>query len=330
MRKRIQVLTLVVFATLAFHTLAAVVLCTVTLHPRHKPLTDKMLKEADGIARQANAEISDVRMTSFDGSNLSAWFFRDRSGSGDTVILLHGSGDNRAGMLGFVPMFLRHQYNVLVPDLRAHGQSGGEIATFGIKESQDLSRWMGWLLAEQHSRCVYGLGESMGAAILLEALPGEPRFCAVVAESPFSSMREVAYDRLGQRFGAGERVGRSVFRPLIGEAFLYARLHDAVDFDQASAANAVAQTHVPILLIHGTADFNIPVRHCEAILRNHSGPMEFWQVPGAVHTGAYPRAPQEFERRVTEWFSRYSHPADSTHPPTPARAVDFAALAHLR
>ena len=330
MRKTIQALTLVLFATFAVHTLAAIVLCSVTLHPRHKPMTAKMLKEADGIAQQANAEISDVQITSFDGAKLSGWLFKLPSGSGDTVILLHGSGDNRAGMLGYIPMFLRHRYNVLVPDSRAHGQSGGEIATFGIKESQDLSRWVGWLSAEEHSRCVYGLGESMGAAILLEALPGEPRFCAVVAESPFSSMREVAYDRLGQRFGAGARVGRTVFRPLIDEAFLYARIHNQVDFDQASPANAVARTHVPILLIHGTEDFNIPVRHCQAMVRNHSGPMEFWEVPGAGHTGALGRAPQEFERRVMAWFSRYSRPAGSTHPATPARAVDFAALAHWR
>lgn len=330
MRKRIQVLIVVLFAMIAIHILAGIVLCTVTLHPRHKPLTDKMLKTAAGIAQQTNAEMSAVQITSFDRAKLSGWFFKPPSGRGDTVILLHGSGDNRAGMMGYIPMFLRHQYNVLVPDSRGHGQSGGEIATFGIKESQDLSRWVGWLLAEQHSRCVYGLGESMGAAILLEALPGEPRFCAVAAESPFSSMREVAYDRLGQRFRAGELVGRTLFRPLINEAFLYARLHDGVDFDQASPANAVAQTHVPILLIHGTADFNIPVRHCQDIVRDHSGPMEFWQVPGAVHTGALGRAPQEFERRVMEWFSLYSHPAGSTHPPTPARAIDFAALAHWR
>jgi hypothetical protein len=58
--------------------------------------------------------------------------------------------------------------------------------------------------------------------------------------------------------------------------------------------------------------------------------MEFWQVPGAVHTGVYPKAPQEFERRVIEWFSRYSHPAGSTPPLTPARTADFAAFAHFR
>jgi fermentation-respiration switch protein FrsA (DUF1100 family) len=203
-------------------------------------------------------------------------------------------------------MFLRRQYAVLVSDARAHGESGGGIATFGLNESRDLSQWINWLSAQDFHGCVYGLGESMGAAILLQSLANESRFCAVVAESPFATFREVAYDRLGQRLGGGYRVGLAFFAPLISEAFLYARLRFGVDFNQDSPATAVASTHVPVLLIHGTEDFNIPLRHCQAILKNHSGVMEFWQVPGAGHTGAFGREPAAFERRVTDWFSRYS------------------------
>jgi pimeloyl-ACP methyl ester carboxylesterase len=146
----------------------------------------------------------------------------------------------------------------------------------------------------------------MGAANLLQALPNEPRFCAAVAESPFSSFREVAYDRLGQRVGGGARIGWTVFRPLISEAFLDARVQYGLDLRKASLVNAVASTHVPVLLIHCTQDFNIPLRHCQAILKNRSGVMELWQVPGAGHTGAFGQQPEEFERRVTDWFSRYS------------------------
>ncbi len=107
-------------------------------------------------------------------------------------------------------------------------------------------------------------------------------------------------------WGGGARIGRTVFRPLISEAFLDARVQYGIDLRKASPVNAVASTHVPVLLIHGTQDFNIPLRHCQAILKNRSGVMEFWQVPGAGHTGAFGQQPEEFEQRVTDWFSRYS------------------------
>jgi fermentation-respiration switch protein FrsA (DUF1100 family) len=265
-----------------------------------------MRELAESDARESEAKLEDVQVTSFDGARLSAWFFRPNDGNGAAVIVLHGHGDNRAGMEGFVPMLLSHQYAVLAPDARGHGESGGNLATYGLDESRDLSRWVDWLSTQNYRGFVYGLGESMGAAILLQALPNEPRFCATVADSPFASFREVAYDRLEKKCGIGARVGRMLLGPLVSEAFLYARLRYGIDLEQDSAANAVASTHVPVLLIHGTEDFNIPVRHCEAILKNHSGVMEFWQVPGAGHTEAFGSEPEEFERRVTEWFAKYS------------------------
>jgi hypothetical protein len=305
MRTRAWILAGAFLAVFILNTAAAIVLCNVALHPAHKLLTPKAQASAASIAQRADATIETVQVTSFDGAPLSAWFFRVKIDNGNTVILLHGSEDNRAGMAGFVPMFLRHRYNVLVPDARAHGQSGGELATFGLEESQDLHGWVDWLSGQTQAGCVYGLGESMGAAILLQALPNEPRFCAAVAESPFSSLREVAYDRLGQKFGSGAWLGRTLFRPLISEAFLDAKARYHLDLEQASPAEAVAKTHVPILLIHGSEDFNIPVRHCRAIWKNRQGVMEFWEVSGAGHTGAYGRAPQEFERRVTDWFKQF-------------------------
>ena len=100
-------------------------------------------------------------------------------------------------------------------------------------------------------------------------------------------------------------MGRTLFRPLISEAFLDARVQYHLDLEKGSPAQAVAMTRVPVLLIHGTEDFNIPVRHCKAILRNRRGAMELWEVPGARHTGAFGHAPQEFERRVTGWFAQF-------------------------
>jgi alpha-beta hydrolase superfamily lysophospholipase len=306
MRKLSFLLAAVILGVLIFLTVASIFLCEGTLHLGHKPVTGKMQELAEEGARQLDAKVDDVQVTSFDGATLRGWFFRPEQRSGDAVIVLHGHGDNRAGMAGFVPMLLRHHYAVLAPDARAHGESGGEIATFGLYESRDLSRWVDWLIAQHYQGCIYGLGESMGAAILLQALPNEPRFCAAVAESPYASFREVAYDRLGQKIGGGLWARRLLSMPLVSEAFVYARLRYGIDFDQDSPARAMASTHVPVLLMHGMEDFNIPLRHCEAILKNHAGPMEFWQVPGAGHTSAFSAEPEEFEHRVTEWFTRFS------------------------
>src|SRR5438067_10448944 len=99
-------------------------------------------------------------------------------------------------------MFLQQGYRVLLPDSRAHGESGGRLATYGLRENDDIHRWVSWLY-DRGATCVDGFGESMGAALVLESMRSEARFCAVVADSPFSTFRSVAYDREGYFVGAG-------------------------------------------------------------------------------------------------------------------------------
>jgi uncharacterized protein len=83
-------------------------------------------------------------------------------------------------------------------------------------------------------------------------LRSETRFCAVAAESPFATFREIGYDRLGQSFHAGPWLGRTLLRPIIEIAFLYARWKYRLNFEQVSPEDAVAGTKVPVFLIHGT------------------------------------------------------------------------------
>jgi dipeptidyl aminopeptidase/acylaminoacyl peptidase len=306
MRKLTHALLAALIGLIAVYTLVAISLCEGALHLRRKALTEQMRTLAEDNAQKLNAKMEDVKVAAFDGTTLRAWLFRPEQGNGDAVIVLHGQLDNRAGPAAFAPMLLRHHYAVLAPDSRDHGESGGNLATYGLYESRDVSSWVDWLTAQNYHGCVYGLGESMGAAVLLQALPKEPRLCAAVAESPYASFREVAYERLAQRWGGGAWAHRLLTVPLVSEAFVYARLRYGIDLNQVSPAHAVAWTRTPVLLVHGAKDFNIHLRHCQAILKNHSGVMEFWEVPGAEHTRAFATEPEEFELRVTDWFSRYS------------------------
>jgi pimeloyl-ACP methyl ester carboxylesterase len=149
----------------------------------------------------------------------------------------------------------------------------------------------------------------MGAAQLLASLRTTPGFCAVVAESTFASFREASYDRLGEKLNAGAWAGRTLLRPAVEVGLLYARWKYGVDLEQASPQNAVAASSVPVLLIHGLKDTNLPPRHSEMIVAHSSSrnpAVVLWEPANAGHCGAAGAEPQEFERRVLGWFA--SHP----------------------
>lgn len=285
-------------------TILAVFLGELAFRPQRMPLREQ--QSAKAIAARFGADLQDVSLNARDGVQLRGWFASPSNANGDAVILLHGVGDNREGMSGFAEMFLSKGYAVLLPDARGQGESGGRYPTYGVKESDDVHRWFEWLFTQQHPRCIFGMGESMGAAILLQAIK-ETRFCAVVAESPFASFRQIAYVRVGQFAGTGAWLGKIALRPAVELAFLYGRITRGVLLTDASPEDAVVGSSVPVLLIHGLSDSNIPFQQSESIRSHNPADVTLWKVPGAGHCGAVSVVPQEFDNRVLGWFSAHDH-----------------------
>ncbi len=277
----------------------------IALHPPRRPLDAVEERRAQAIAQRDGEKFKDVEVLASDGTQLRGWFIQPPDPNGRAVILLHGVSDNRLGMYGYGRWLLENHYAVLLPDARGHGLSGG-LATYGLNEAEDVHRWVDWLEQTYHPKCIFGFGESLGAAELLQALAKESHFCAVVAESPFATFREVAYARFGRAFHTGPWLGRTVFRPTVDVGFWYARLAQGLDFEQASPAKAVADTKVPIMLIHGLEDRNIPPYHADWITSMNRTDILVWKVPAATHTGAHQAAPQEFEHKVLQWFEQHS------------------------
>lgn len=299
-------LYLLAFLYIAGTIIGGIGLGEIAMHPHSPAITPREDINAREVAQKNNTEFRDVKITTSDGAVLSAWFMRPPEANGNAVILLHGVSDNRMGMYGYGKWLVENRYMVLLPDARAHGNSGGELATYGLKEADDIHQWVDWIQTAEHPRCMFGLGESMGAAQLLQSLPKEPRFCAVVAESPFATFREVAYARFGRPFHTGPWIGRTFFRPTVDVGFLYVRVRYGLNMEAASPENAVADTKTPVLLVHGLEDTNIPPYQSDMIRAKNPADVSLWNVPGAVHTGAHAVAPQEFERRVLGWFANHS------------------------
>ena len=300
--RRLRWLLYVCVLYIAFCLIGGIYLADATLHPTRRPLTDVEVNAFRQSIHALNSDLDDVSITTPDGSVLRGWIVRPAHPNGDAAILLHGLADNRLGMEGYANILLARGFVVLLPDARAHGTSGGALATYGLLERDDIHQWADMLESQVRPKCIYGMGESMGAAELLQSLERTP-FCAVVAESSFASFREIAYDRMGQPFHTGPWVGRTILRPLVEIAFLRARWKYSLDMEQVSPQDFVARTHVPILLIHGEIDSNIPERHSR-LIRDKNANAVLWDVPGADHCGAISAAPQEFEKRLVTWFTR--------------------------
>lgn len=300
---RTAAITLALYAL--FCAIVGIMVAEMTLHPQRRKLDAQSVIQALEVARSRHATIEDISISAEDRIVLRAWLIRPDKSNGDTVLLLHGLSDNRIGMIGYAEPLLDHGYSVLLPDARAHGESGGALATYGLLERLDVRDWVNWLRTNEHPHCVYGFGESMGAAELLQSLDRNNVFCAVAVESPFSTFREIGYDRIGQFFHTGPWLGRTLLRPVIEIAFAYSRWQYHLDLIQVSPELAVSSTRTPVLLIHGQIDSNIPLRHSRRI-KTLVPTVGLWEVPDADHCGAISADPEEFQRRLLGWFSNHT------------------------
>jgi dipeptidyl aminopeptidase/acylaminoacyl peptidase len=291
-------------AYLALSVLAGVVIADASLKLRRLPLRHQQAIAAT-VGGNFHAELLDVSIAAADGAVLKAWYVHPRDYNGSAVILLHGITDNREGVAGYGQLLLQHGYAVLLPDARRHGESGGELATYGLKEAEDIHRWVSWIYAQDPPQCVYGFGESYGAALMLQSLAAENRFCAVAVESPFSTAREMSYERVSGPLHLQPWFGRTLGRPAIWSAVLYARLRYGIDLLKPSPLDAVTHSSVPVLLIHGEDDRNISPRHSQLIANASPDHVQLWLVPHAGHTMAWAAAHQEFETRLLGWFGSH-------------------------
>jgi len=292
---------LIVTATsvLAGTVFVGVVATEAAMHVLRRPMARPEL--ASAVANETGATWESVQVTAPDGIALRAWLFTPVNPGASAVLVMHGINDARVSMLGHARFLLRNGFTVLMPDTRGHGESGGAIITYGIDEAGDVSRWVDWLLATRHPERVYGLGMSLGGAILLQSLAHERRFDAVVADSPFSSFREVAYDRLQEL----TRIEHHLFWPVVESGLVYARIRYHRDLRLASPAAALRSCHTPVLLIHGGRDEKTPIRHSRELHAIDPVMTRLWEVPGVRHTRALATLPDVYARTVVDWF--HSH-----------------------
>jgi len=276
------------------------------LHPLRRPLSAELIAQFDSTIRASGAQREDFNVRAPDGILLRGWIAQPAAtllpgAVSDWVLLFHGVADNRTGVIGQAGFLLRADYGVVMLDSRAQGESDGAMATYGWKERDDVRAIVSTLERKTHAGCIFELGVSMGASIALQAAATEPRVAGVAAESPFSDIREAAYDYAG--FHWSPWLGRTFFRPAVVAGLYAAEREGGFSASEISPVHAVRERDFPILLIADGLDTTLPLRHAQLIHDSATGPRQLWVVPKSAHASALGTAPEEYQRRVLEFFA---------------------------
>jgi alpha-beta hydrolase superfamily lysophospholipase len=284
--RRLRVWSFALVATLVLVIGTAAFLLSEVATRRIRPLPDSLRYDPSRVSIEAHDQV-----------RLIGSFHPADQPSHRCVAILHGVGSSRADMPGITRSFQLAGFHVLLPDSRAHGESGGKLITYGLLEKEDLKRWVGFLTGQDCSRGIFALGISMGAAVLAQTLPEESRIRAAAAEASFSSFAEIGQDRVWQMVPFLGWLSR----PIVFTGLTYLRLSTGLDFWAADPSAAAKRTQTPVLLIHGTADTNIAPKHSERLLAWYRNAKLHW-VKGGQHADCFGRDQVSYMGEVLAWF----------------------------
>lgn len=139
----------------------------------------------------------EVTISADDGTELHGYYY-DESSDVTVVVLPRYDEDGTADFLPGAWLNETTGCNILMPDPRCHGESGGEYTGFGYLEQYDLACWLEW--AEEtkgvQTFLIWGVGTGANTALYAADSGLLPDSVAlIVAESAYASFHELAkYD----------------------------------------------------------------------------------------------------------------------------------------
>lgn len=136
-----------------------------------------------------------VYLKTKDSLKLEAWYIPVDDAAG-TVILFHGHGGNKSGVIKEAESFKKMGYNTMLVDFRAHGNSEGNTCTIGYDEAEDVKLAYDYISAGAEKNIILW-GISMGASTITKAVkdyPLEPK--KIILEMPFGTIEDAVKGRI--------------------------------------------------------------------------------------------------------------------------------------
>lgn len=210
-----------------------------------------------------------------DSIKLEGWLLKTTDNAKGTVILFHGHGGTKAGILLESEEFRKMGYNTLLMDFRAHGNSGGNTTTIGYYEAEDVQLAYSFIKDKGEKNIVLW-GISMGAAAVSKAINDynlQPS--KIILEMPFGSILNAAEGRIKMMHLPPEPLATLI-------TFWGGTEHGFWAFNM-KPAEFVKKINCPVLLQWGRQDPRVTQGETDLIYANITAPKKLVVYGSAGH-----------------------------------------------
>ena len=225
------------------------------------------------------------------------WFINN---SNKWVIILHGYGSNGRLMYYVARKFHKKGYNVLVPDLRGHGISGGSYVGMCYHDSLDIIKWIKEIIKINKKSEIALYGVSMGAStsimVSTKKLPKNVK--CIISDCAFTS----AYDILKYQLKRYKKIPAFPFLNIINFICIF---KNGYSLKECNPIDKIQKNKLPILFIHGDEDNFVPTYMVFDLYKKATCKKEIMIVNKAGHTVCEMVDKKIYWKRVFLFLDKY-------------------------
>lgn len=254
-------------------------------YPETRPWTDSLMR--------INA-LRDTFITMPTGERHHALYIR--KGSKTTALIIHGWRDCSIEYLWLARLYEQELgYNIVLPDLHAHGLSEGDAIQMGWLDRKDAFHWLS--VFQTDTMVVHGVSMGAATAMMMSAMdfPKSIKAIRFIEDCGYTSVWDEFAGELKNQFGQPEF-------PLMYFTSLLCKLRYEWSFGEASAVNEVGKSLHPMLFIHGGSDTFVPTEMVHRLYEAKPGKKELWIAKDAGHAESYLKHREEYVERVKEFL----------------------------
>lgn len=240
-----------------------------------------------------------VSFNSRDGIIIKGWLIKAGKPKG-TIILAHGWGGSKEGLLDYALFLNKNGYNSLLFDFRGFGESEGDYTSLGYYEKYDILGAVDYLKTRKDidAHKIGGYGFSMGGAAMILAAEDSEEIKVIVLDSTFTTIHQ----NIAMRFK--EVYGFPKF-PFATSLTFFGGLINGFDGFDLAPIRHIDRIDIPLLFIQGSNDNQVLVEDAKMMYREANEPKDILIVHNAGHLGSHKTDPKGYEKKVISFFDEY-------------------------
>jgi pimeloyl-ACP methyl ester carboxylesterase len=251
--------------------------------------------------REISDDVQSWSTRTADGLTLRGWYLPTRE-QRHLIVLVHGMWSSWLEMAGLGRDLHHHGFDVLLFDLRGHGESDTSRLYLGRRERADLRAVMEWAESAGFADDRIGwLGYSMGGSTLLMEAARNPGIQVAVLDSPYADLPKLLETQLSKHSGLPRWFNPGI---LLAARVIYGVRTD----DLVPIRFARDWGERPLLLIHGESDTTVPVGQAFELAATLGDSCRTLTLPGVEHVQAYMSDPAVYVKTDSAFFDSHLSP----------------------